>query len=192
MNENIKHKNTLLMIWLLTLFVAALGTSFAYFKMVSKSEVQMIITKQLNMNIITKESTNLKNISPTTWSKKVEENNNNKNISKIHFTVSSTSKQSGTYQIDINSEIILKNDTTDETISDIKYKVYKGTEEINSGILKIGKFKKEIVSGIMKKNIDLNDTYILYIYIEENKTPQNKLQNISFPITLTGHAITDK
>ena len=73
-----KNRTILMVLAILTLLVTTIGATFAYFRMVSQSKPQIITTTSLSINIGIKGSMHIKDISPTTWSSNMKENENNK------------------------------------------------------------------------------------------------------------------
>lgn len=183
-----KNKKILTIIWSLTLVITLIGTSFAYFIVSSNTKPQIIITKSLDLSLILQGSTNIDKINPTNWSTLMDDNDNNINIAKIPFAIKSSAQVDGTYTIRMTSNIKENDLLNGGSASDIKYKLYKDDKEVSSGNFNIGDVNLEIATGAILNNKDLDDEYILYVYIENRSESQNRLQNISFNITLHGEA----
>lgn len=185
-----KNKVTLTILWIITLLIAIIGATFGFFSSISKSDKQIITTgKSLSVAVTIMGATNVKNIIPTTWDKNdMSANENNKNISVIPFSVTSTSRINGTYSVDLNTNIKENELNEGGSAEEIMYRVYKDGKEVISGNFIEGEFNKEIVNGLISSNSDLNDKYKLYVYIDETHVAQDKLQGISFGLTLIGRA----
>lgn len=185
-----KNKATLTILWILTFLIALVGATFGYFNSISKSDEQIITTGQaLSVSVVINGSSNVTNISPTTWNANdISENEKNKNISIIPFSVSSTSRVNGSYTINMSTNIIENELFEGGSASDIAYKLYKGNNLVTEGNFNSGDFSKDITTGTITNTNDLNDNYKLYVYIDETHFEQNKLQNISFKITIGGTA----
>ncbi len=212
--EERKHKILLTAIGAGTLLVAMVGATFAYFSATSTTTTQEVTTANLNLTVAADENTtHITNIKPTTWNDDLAQNLTNTDIAKVSFKVTSTSSSAGTYNIDMTSNnLALNNGTVVEeqgqsavpltggALSDIKYKVYKlsgdasvaGSYTEVSGAGATGTFDNPTVA----KNIvtdaaitsSLNDQYIVFVYIENKNEAQNKLQGITFDVTVTGSA----
>lgn len=191
--EQIDNKNrvTLTVLWIITFLIALIGATFGYFSAISKSDEQIITTGKsgLSVAVAITGASNVTNISPTTWnSTNISANESNENISVIPFSVTSTSRVNGTYTINMSTNII-ENETFDGgSASDIAYKLYKDNSLVTEGNFNSGAFSKDITTGTITNTSDLNDNYKLYIYIDETNVPQNKLQDISFKVTIGGTA----
>ncbi|MBQ7141348.1 MAG: hypothetical protein IJO32_07600 [Bacilli bacterium] len=184
-----RNKVTLIIIWILILLISLIGGTFTYFSAIKKSDKQIITTRNLSISVIIENSTNLKNIEPTDWdSSDMSKNENNKNIAVIPFRVTSKSRLTGTYSVDLNTNITENNLYDGGKAEDIMYKIYKDGKEVISGNFNEGEFNKKVVSGIISRDRDLNDEYKLYVYIDETNVVQDKLQGISFGLTLVGRA----
>ncbi len=201
--DTMKNNNSIIMmiIGILTLLVAVTSATIAYFSATSTTNPQIITTSSLNLTVETDgDSTHVTNIKPTTWSNTLENNINNSDISKIPFKVVSPSSTNGVYNIKLGtiSPIVLNETDVNGTlsggsISDIKYKIYTktgvavGTEGFFSDTMGTPTNYKEIISGNLSS--ELNDEYILYVYIENTQSDiQNKLQGLDFTVVITGSA----
>lgn len=183
-----KTKRILTILWSITLIVALIGATFGYFSATDKTDPQIITTQNLGVSLTIEGATNVDNIKPTTWDTTVTNNDNNDDIVRIPFKVKSTSRVNGTYTVNMSTNITENALLNGGSASDIKYKLYKDNAEIVSGNFTTGDFNVEIANGTISKDSDLNDEYILYVYIENKDETQNKLQNIKFSITLSGNA----
>jgi len=186
---NLKTKKILIILWSMTLLISLIGISFGYFSAISKSDPQIITTQSLNISLTMEGSTHINNINPTIWDNiNLENNDNNNNIVKIPFRIYSSSKFNGEYTIRMITNITENELLNGGNATDIKYKVYKENEEVTSGNFNKGEFDEQIVNEIISQDNNLNDTYNLYIYIENKNEAQNKLQDIEFSIRLFGEA----
>lgn len=183
-----RTKQTLIVLWIITLIVALIGATFGYFTATSKTDPQIITTRTLTLDLVIEGTTKVDNIKPTTWDTNMTNNESNNDIVKIPFRMKSTSGVEGIYSIKMNTKINENTLLNGGSASDIKYKLYKDNIEIKSGDFNIGDFSEVITTGDIIKNNKLNDEYKLYIYIEDTKEDQNKLQNITFGVTLIGEA----
>lgn len=183
-----KNKLILTVLAVLTLFIALIGATFAYFSAVSQSKPQVITTSSLSLLVTISGSSNVTNIKPTTWSSNMEDNENNKDVAKIPFTVTSNSKVNGTYDVTMTTNIATNSALTGGDVSDIKYKLYKDNVKVKEGSLSANFNEKVITNGVIALNDNLNDSYKLYIYIENKPNAQNILQNINFTVNLSGNA----
>jgi len=190
--EQIDNRNrvTLMILWILTFLIALIGATFGYFSAISKSDEQIITTgKALSVAVAINGASNVTNISPTTWNTTdMSENEKNTNIAILPFSVTSTSRVNGTYTINMSTNITENELFEGGSASDITYKLYQDGRFVTEGNFNSGAFSKDITTGTIKTTSDLNDNYKLYIYIDEKNIPQNKLQNISFKVTIGGTA----
>ena len=99
-----KNKIILTVLAVLTLFIAILGATFAYFSAVSKSKPQIITTSSLSLSVTLKGSTHVTNIKPTTWVNKTSAEDN-KDIAKIPFSVTAPAGVKATYNINMSTKI---------------------------------------------------------------------------------------
>ena len=183
-----RTKKILTILWAITLIVALIGATFGYFSATDKTDPQIITTQNLGVSLTIEGATNVDNIKPTTWDTNLANNDTNEDIVKIPFKIKSTSRVNGTYTINMSTNITENALLNGGSASDIKYKLYKDNTEIKTGSFTTGDFNEEIANGTISKDSDLNDEYMLYIYIENKDETQNKLQNIQFSITLSGNA----
>ena len=123
-----KNRTILMILGFLTIIITMIGATFAYFKAVSQSEPQILTTTSLSINIGIKNSLNVKNITPTTWSENMDDNLNNENIAHIPFVVSSDSKIKALYGVNMTTNIKPNNTLTGGEASDIKYVLYKNLD----------------------------------------------------------------
>lgn len=184
-----RNKKTLLILWVLTLIIALIGATFGYFSATAETEPQIITTQSLSVGLAIEGATNVDKIKPTKWNETdMSANESNEDITVIPFRIYSDSGLSGTYTIDMSTNINENDLYEGGSASDIKYRVYKGNTPIGDvGSFTTGNFKVEIVNGTIV-NTGINDEYKLYVYIEDDNNIQNKLQGITFKVTLTGNA----
>ena len=185
-----KNRIVLTVLASLTLVIALIGATFAYFSAVSQSEPQVITTSSLNLSVAINGSTHITNIKPTTWSSDLSQNDVNVDIVRIPFTVSSSSRLNGNYNINMTTQIPSNSQLSGGSASDVKYKLFKNgeTTPLKEGSLS-SDFNEDIITmAPITADSTLNDTYILYVYIENKNEAQNTLQNIDFSIILNGSA----
>jgi len=201
--EDMKGRVTLTVIGAATLLVALAGATFAYFSATSTTTTQQVTTSNLNLNVAANgDATHVTNIKPTTWDESVMENNiSNEDVVQIPFKVTGTSSIDGTYAVDLETVISLNAGTVVENqggeavelkggdVSDIKYRLYDGDEEIIGETAFEATTKHQILKDKpIIANQQLIDTYVLYVYVKDSGDDQNKLQDIDFTITLNGKA----
>lgn len=184
-----KNQRILTVLAVITLFVVLLGATFAFFSATSKSEPQIITTSSLSLNVSIKGSTHIENIKPTTWTN-IGAAETNKDISKIPFAVTAPKGVKATYDIKMETQIPSNTTLSGGSATDVKYKLFKLGENtaLKEGSLGAN-FSENILTSIaITEGVELNDQYILYVYIENKNSEQNTLQNIDFSVNLTGSA----
>lgn len=200
--ENTKGKIALTVIGAATLLVALAGATFAYFSATSTTETKTITTSNLNLTVAANgAATHVSNIKPTKWTS-VDAVASNEDIAVIPFKVTGTSSTNGTYVVNMQTDITLNPSTVVETqggqavglkggeVADVKYRLYKnGKEIIGETAFEAATNKDIVTNGVITANNALNDEYVLYVYIKDNDSDQNKLQGINFTITLGGSAV---
>lgn len=205
--ENNKHNLLLTVIGVGTLLIALAGATFAYFSATDVAEVQTVTTSSMSLEVkVTDDSANVANIKPTTWST-VDEALENTDIAQVHFTVTGDSSTKGAYSIDMSASGLALNTGNDAanvqlkggSLNQVKYAVYKvdgtsysavtgdnATGDLSSltgdNIVPI-----EIISGAEISG-ELNDHYVIFVYIENDTNPQNQLQGLDFDIIVSGSA----
>lgn len=185
-----KNRTILTVLAVLTLFIALLGATYAYFSATSKSEPQIITTSSLSLAVTLKGSTHVTNIKPTTWSTNMSNNESNVDIAKIPFKVSTSAGVKAYYDITMSTAIPSNTSLSGGNATDVKYKLFKSGE---TTALKEGNFsasfnEKIISDAPIEDGVELNDEYDLYVYIENKDEAQNTLQNIDFSINISGNA----
>ncbi len=183
-----KNRIVLTVLGALSLLFALIGATFAYFSAVSQSEPQIITTSSLIMRVTIAGSTNIKNIKPTTWSNTMSDNENNKDITVIPFVVNADAGVQGDYDINMSTVITPNGKLNGGNVSDIKYKLYKEGTMIKEGNFSSNFNEKIIEKAEILENTPVNDSYKLYVYIDNQNGEQNSLQEINFEINLTGEA----
>lgn len=190
--EDSKNKVLLTVVIAITLLVALVGATFAYFSATSTSAEQTVTTSSMNLLVSVEGSTHITDIAPTTFDYSTVAEN--KNVAKIPFKVTGSSSQAGTYTINLNNNIQLKDTLADGTpltggeLADLKYQLYTadGQKVLDETDYSTASFDliedHEIVAG------DIDDSYVLYVYIKDNGGDQNKFQENDFTITLSGSA----
>ena len=184
-----RDKTILTILGALTLLVALLGATFAYFSATSQSEPQIITTSSLSLNVSIKGETHIENIKPTTWTSKAAAESNS-DIAKIPFYVTANAGVKATYDIKMGANVPSNSLLTGGSASDIKYKLFKNGENtiVKEGNLNSNFSDNIVVASPIEEGKILNDEYILYIYIENKNVEQNSLQDIDISISLTGTA----
>jgi len=183
-----KNKVTLIVIWILIMLITVIGATFAYFKAVAESKPQIITTEGLTFSLVIDGPINVDDIKPTAWNDNdLSANENNEDVTIIPFNVFSNTGIDGSYKVNMTTNITENNLYEGGSAEDIKYKVYRNNQLVKSGNFTTGDFNAEIVNGTITEN-GVNDDYKLYIYIENKDNVQNKLQGISFTVTLIGTA----
>ena len=183
-----KNKIILMTLAIITFLVALLGATFAYFSAISRSKPQIITTSSLSLSLKIEGATHVTNIKPTVWSATLSDNEANTDIVKIPFSVTSPAGVKGTYDVDMSTNIPSNGTLTGGSANDVKYKLYKGTTMVKEGSFSAS-FNEQIISGSeIVENTVLNDSYKLYVYIENKNEEQNTLQNIDITINLTASA----
>lgn len=184
-----KNKTILTVLAVLTLLVALLGATFAYYSATSKSEPQIITTSSLSLSVTLKGSTHVTNIKPTTWTS-TNAAKTNEDIVIIPFSVTAPAGVKATYDINMSTKIPSNSALTGGSASDVKYKLFKDGE---AAALKEGSFSANFSETIINdatinEGSALNDAYVLYVYIENKDAEQNTLQDVDFSINITGTA----
>lgn len=184
-----KNRIILTVIAVMTLFVALVGATFAYFSATSTSEPQVITTSSLSLSVNLKGSTHITNIKPTTWTN-IAGAEINEDISKIPFAVSTTAGVKGVYNINLKATIPTNSALIGGSASDVKYKLFKDGEVnvLKEGSLSSNFSDDVVINAPITEGVALNDNYVLYIYIENKSEAQNTLQGIDMSISLTGEA----
>jgi len=183
-----EHKLIISLILMILAIFAVIGMTYAYFNATATSGVQVITTSNLNLRLETGNATHVTGIMPTHWPQTLEEANNNRNIVRIPFTISSTSRVTGNWSVNLKTTIIENTSLSGGSISDIKYRVYRpdGTF-VNEGFF-VRDFNEVIATGYMSALSNLEESFYLYIYIEETHTVQDSLSDIEFTVHFLGSA----
>lgn len=190
--EDSKNKVLLTVVIAITLLVALVGATFAYFSATSTSAEQTVTTSSMNLLVSVQGSTHITDIAPTTFDYATV--NDNKNVAKIPFTVTGSSSQAGTYTINLNNNIQLKDTLADGTaltggkLSDLKYQLYTADGQQVLGETDYTTASFDLISNHSIVAGDIDDSYVLYVYIKEATEDQNKFQQNDFTITLSGSA----
>jgi len=184
-----KNQTILTVLAALTLLVALLGATFAYFSATSKSEPQIITTSSLSLNVSIKGETHVTNIKPTTWVSTTAAETN-EDIAIIPFTVTTPAGVKAVYSINMSAVVPSNISLTGGSASDVKYKLFKSdaTNPTKEGSLAADFNEDIIIDAPITEGIALNDAYVLYIYIENKDVVQNTLQDIDISINLIGTA----
>ena len=184
-----KNRTILTVLWVSTLFITLVGATLAYYSAVHKSKPQVITTSSLSLSVTTKGSMHVENIKPTTWTS-VASAANNTDISKIPFTVTAPAGAKAIYDINLSTSIPINPELSGGSVSDIKYKLFKTGEKtpLKEGSLSANFSEDIIVDSPINEGEVLNDSYMLYIYIENRQAEQNMLQDIDSSIKITGSA----
>ncbi len=189
--ENKSNKVLLTVIGAATLLVALVGATFAYFSAQSTTTTKTVTTGSSSITL-TASDNSVENIKPTTFSKEAADDGSNTDIVKITLSVSGSTTTSGTYDIAMNEPTItLQDDKTGGNVSDIKYAVYNGEDEVVAATSFTGTATSTpILSDIAYSSGTLSGTYDVYVWIENKNEAQDKLQDISFDLTFTADATT--
>ena len=183
-----KNRIFLTVLAIFTLIMAMIGATFSYFTAIKKSKPQIITTSSLSFMLNISGATHVTNIKPTKWSNVISENEQNVDIAKIPFIVTSYSGVKATYDITMSTAIPSNQFLTGGSASDIKYKLYKEGTKIKEGNFTSIFSEKLISDSEIPLDIKTIEYYKLYVYIEDNNEAQNSLQNIDFIINLDGRA----
>jgi len=201
MIQDQKKNYTITIIGIVTLVIATIGSTFAYFSSVSNTTAQSVKTGQLKLDA-TSSKLNAESIRPTTWSSVIANNVANRDIAQIMLSVNTfgTTVDNATYDIYLTtSEISLNSDNGLEggSLSDIKWKLVNSNNEIiNSGDFSNGGYTKETkitsnpitVEGNVESGEASTQTYILFIYIEDSGEEQDQLQDLTISATMSAKA----
>ena len=185
--DHIKKLNkSLLIICSVIIILVISSLTYAYFDQYKAGTEQNININEFNFDLTTSSNTNVENLFPideTIYNSKIALDDD-ANVYKITFNVNGNADINGVYKIILDSIIELNPDTslTGGTANDIKYVLYEGNTKLING-----NFTSDFNGVIYNKNFkagNINDNYILYIYIEDTSISLNKLKNISFNINL--------
>ena len=187
--EEVKAKNNLFIIilMLVAFLFSCVFATLCYYRYIYESEPIIITTTNLKLSVISDNLRDNESIMPTTWSNNMEENENNKNITKLDLKVSSTSRINATYKINMQSTIKQNELYEGGNIADIKCKIYKDGSVVNEGEF-TDETDIQIADGTITTDEDLNDEYQVYVYIEETDEIQDSLKDISFDFKFIGEA----
>ena len=203
-----KNKVLLTVIGVATLLVALVGATFAYFSATDTSETVEVTTgaatislsaannsvKDIKPLVISSDS--LKSSLSANASSGTEFSDTIKNdIVKMTLNVTGSSDVAGSYDIVMSEPTItIGSEANQGSVSDIKYSVYDSTgKEIKTGSF----------TGVANENgtvivdnttfdgtNDINDTYYVYVYVNNTDSEQNNLQNVNFKLTFAANAST--
>lgn len=201
MEENRKKNLTITIIGIITLIVATIGATFAYFSSVSNTTAQSVKTGELKLNA-TSSKLNATNIKPTTWNSVIANNVANENIAQVMLSVNTygTTVENAKYDIYLSTSGINLN-TTDGlqggSLADIKWKLVDASNTIiGSGDFSNGNYSDPtkitdnpiVIDNINSTEEESTKTYILFIYIEDNGQ-QDQLQGLNITATMSAKAL---
>ncbi len=202
--EDKKNSNSILLtiIGVATLLIALVGATFAYFSATATSADQSIQVGKLNITTSLEEASQ-KDIIPTKWDDTTMDNNkNNDNIAKFTYKVmgTGTTVRDAVYDVKLTGAVIMQETvnngvTSSEQGGDKTQVIYKLVKNDQS-VIANGNYN-DIISGkeiVHNQSItgETNDTYTLYVYIEENNQNQDKLQGATVSATLDATAYTPR
>ena len=200
-NHGNGNKVLLTVIGAATLLTALVGATFAYFSATASSEEQTVTTATSNISVSIPEDNTIENLRPTTFDtdSPVEKAGE---VVKIPVTVQGKSTASGSYTLSLNEpEITLSAGTTHDgalaqndqsDVSDIKWAVY----DSDGKLVKTDSFTGTTQTTEIKTNSyaagdgatnNIDDSYYVYVWIDNKNYDQNKLQDLTFEV---GFAVT--
>ena len=197
-----KNSNSIVLtvIGVATLLVALVGATFAYFSASSTSDPESVQSGHLTISSSLDEADE-KDIVPTEWSETMSENDDNINIAKFQYTVngSGTTVRDAVYDVKLTGTVSLASKVENGVTasdqggeeSDVLYKLVSGESVVAEGNYSQIKTGKQILTG-KTLNISGNDTYTLYVFIDETNTNQDKLQGANVSATMEATAYTPK
>ena len=203
--RNNSNKVLLTVIGTATLLTAMVGATFAYFSATSTSDTKIITTATSSLTVTANKNT-VANIRPTTWD--ATKKDTDTEIVKMTVDVDGTSTASGKYSLYLNQpDITIKSLTDDQgVVGDFKWVAYdatgnqlveptslKATEESvlipgKDGANALTYTKAYTATDGATATID--DTYYVYVWIENKDADQNNLQEVSFDINFTATGTT--
>ncbi len=197
-----KNKNFLItVVGIITLIIATIGATFAYFSSVSNTKSESIKTGSLKLDATSSELNSV-NIKPTMWNDIMASNVANQDIAQLMLSINTygTTIEDAKYDIYLTTSGITLNTNNGlegGLLSDIKWKLVNSNNEvINSGDFSNGDYTEptKITSTpiTIENNIateeEATQTYLLFIYIENNGQ-QNQLQDLIINATLSAKAV---
>ena len=200
-SKNNSNKVLLTVIGAATLLTAMVGATFAYFSATSQSETKTITTATSNITV-TATNNSVTNIRPTTWS--VDTKDTDTEIVKMTVDVDGTSTTSGKYSLYFNQPTITIGSIASDqgVVGDFKWAAYDagGNQLVAPTSLKATADSVLIegngVSGytnsytVTDGSVTIDDTYYVYVWIENKDADQNNLQEVSFDINFTATGTT--
>ena len=200
MNKEKNKKYLIGAIGVITLIIATIGATFAYFSSTSSTKEESIKTGSLKLDATSSELTSA-NIKPTTWNDVMASNVANEDIAQLKLSVDTygTTIEDAKYNIYLTTTGIAHNSNNrleGGILKDIKWKLVNSNNEvINTGDFSKVDYSKPIKLTKSPITIEKKDTkeeatqtYLLFIYID-NKGQENQLQDLIINGTLSAKAV---
>ena len=183
-----KNKVLLTVIGVATLLVALVGATFAYFSATDTSEKVEVTTGAATISL-TAANNSVTNIKPTSFVKASADTN--KDVVKMTLKVTGNSDVAGSYDITMNEPAITLG-AGEGAVSDIMYAVYKDGSDtaIKTASFTGTETTTTIVDNTAFSAGSINDTYYVYVYVNNRDVEQNNLQNVNFKVTFAANAST--
>lgn len=200
-NNNNKRNIAIAVVGIIILVVVTIGVSFAYFSATSISSSQNIKTGQLKLEA-TSSKLNATGINPTVWSSVIANNVANTDIAQVMLSVNTygTTVDRAKYDIYLTTSGISLNtseELTGGSLSDIKWKLVDASNSIiGFGDFTDGNYTTATkitnnpitIQGNIDNKEDAIQTYILFIYIEDNGQ-QDQLQDLNISATMSAKSV---
>ena len=185
-----------------TLLTVVVGATFAYFSAADTSETQTITTAKTTLTV-TSGDVSVTNIRPTAWGTGSAKDTDTE-IVRTTARVQGSTTSSGTYLLYLDHDAITIGNIAGDggVVGDFKYAVYDSTG--TTQIVAPTSFTAAAVTGTngyqLKPSgqaytkaytytsgnaVTIDDTYKVYIWIENKDAKQNNLQDMSFNVSFT-------